>query len=115
MMVLILALLLSGLAGSFVIHYLKNFLLREKTSFRPDWDGIAERVFITYFIAASLLPWALIPLTIILKICYRIFRLSTSPDINQGNAFQKVLLKSELSLDFLLSPLIAILVGIIFK
>lgn len=107
------------LGGTFFIHYLKNFLLKEKISFALDWDGMLERLCITYILVTSLQLWLFIPLIIALKVLYRIAVLALVPGLGQTRepaaASQKVLLKSELALDLLLSPFFAILVGVILR
>jgi hypothetical protein len=116
---LVLILLLSTLGGTFILHYLKNFLLKERIKFRLDWDGILERLCLTYIIAAALDLWLLIPIVIILKAAFRLYLLGLIPGLLQtqepGSASQKVLLKAELAFDLFLSPAFAILVGVVFR
>jgi len=116
---LALILILSTLGGTFILHYLKNFLLKERRKFRLDWDGIIERLCITYIIIAAPAYWLIIPLIILIKAIFRLFLLGFIPGIAQttepGAASQKVLLKAELAFDLFLSPAFAILVGVIFK
>jgi hypothetical protein len=116
---LALILLLSSLGGTIILHSLKDFFLEEKIKFRPDWDGLLERVVITCIIVAFPARWLIIPVVIALKSLFRLFLLGYLPGIGRttepGAAAQKVLLKSELAFDLLLSPAFAILVGFIFK
>ncbi len=116
---LVLILLLSTLGGTFFLHYLKNFLLKERIKFYLDWDGILERLCLTYIIAAALDLWIFIPIVIILKSIFRLSLLGFFPGITQssepGAASQKVLLKAELAFDLLLSPAFALLVGVVFR
>ena len=116
---LLLALSLSTLGGTFLLHYLKNFLLKERIKFHLDWDGLLERLGITYIIMAAFHFWILIPLLILLKALLRLAILGFIPGISQtaepGGASQKVLLKAELAFDLLLSPAFAILVGVLLK
>ena len=112
-------LLFSTLGGTFILHYLKNFLLKERIKFRLDWDGILERLCLTYIMAEAIQLWIFIPIVIILKSIFRLFLLGLLPGIAQTNepgaASQKVLLKAELAFDLFLSPAFAILVGVVFR
>jgi hypothetical protein len=116
---LLFILLLSSFGGVFLLHYLKNFLLKERRKFYLDWDGLLERLCITYIIIALPDLWMLIFLIIALKALVRLLLLGFVPGIAQtrepGAASQKVLLKSELAFDLFLSPAFAILIGVIFK
>ena len=116
---LLLILILSTFGGTFLLHYLKNYILKEKIKFRCDWDGLLERLCITYIIMESFNFWIFIPFIIALKMLFRLVLLGFIPGINQsadaGAAPQKVLLKAELGFDLFLSPAFAILVGVIFK
>ena len=116
---LVLTLLLSTLGGTFVLHYLKNFLLKERRKFYLDWDGILERMCIAYIILAALQFWIFIPIVIALKSIFRLSLLGFIPAIARsnepGSASQKVLLKAELAFDVFLSPAFAILVGVVFR
>lgn len=115
----ILALFISTLGGTFILHYLKNFILKEKVKFRLDWDGLLERLCITYIIIAASNFWMFIPLIIALKSIFRLTLLGFIPGLLRSNepgiSSQKVLLKAELAFDLLLSPAFAILIGVIFK
>jgi hypothetical protein len=119
MLRLTLILALSTLGGTFLLHYLKNFLLKEKRSFELDWDGLLERLCLTYIILESPQFAALIPLVILLKAVYRVSLLVLAPGISRteepGAAAQKVLLKAELAFDLFLSPAFAILIGVLFR
>ncbi|MDD5594362.1 MAG: hypothetical protein PHG97_06460 [Candidatus Margulisbacteria bacterium] len=108
---------ISAFGGAFLIFYLKNFLLEEKDKFALDWDGMIERLLITYLIFTPGLFW-LIPAVIIAKISVRLVALgffSALLKINEpGIVAQKVKFKAELALELFLSPAFAILVGIVF-
>jgi hypothetical protein len=108
----------SALGGSFVIHYLKNFLLEEKLPFGWDWDGMAERLLITYLITAAQQWLYIIPAVIGLKVVLRLILIGFAGSLfkrsEPGVASQKVTLKAELAFDLILSPAIAILVGVLF-
>ena len=112
-------LIFSSIGGNFLIHYLKNFLLREKLKFRPDFDGWLERPGITFVLLQAQPFWILIPLIIALKWGYRLLLLGIIPGIikreEPGAVAQKVLLKGELAFDLILSPALAILIGTILK
>ncbi len=116
---LTLILLFSTLGGTIILHFLKNFLLKERRKFHLDWDGLLERLCITYIILAAFHFWMFIPLIILIKALFRLSLLGFFPGISQstepGTASQKVLLKAELTFDLLLSPAFAILVGVVFK
>jgi hypothetical protein len=119
MLRLILVLLFSGLGGVFILHYLKNFFLEEKTKLKPDWDGFLERALITFLVLSAPNLWPLIPVLIAAKVFCRLWLLGSIPAILKSNepgaAFQKVLFKSELAFDLLLSPAFAILLGAVFR
>lgn len=112
-------LLFSSFGGAALLHFLKNFLLQERAKFRLDWDGVLERLLISYIILAAPALAALIPLAILAKALFRLFLIGLIPGIAQssepGSASQKVLLKAELAYDLLLSPAFAILVGVLFR
>lgn len=113
-----LALLISTFGGTILLHYLKNFLLKERLKFHLDWDGLLERLCITYIILYSLNLWFFIPLIILAKLSLRIYLLKSISGITQseepGIVAQKVLYKSELAFDLLVSPAFAILIGVLF-
>src|SRR3989338_7808380 len=100
---LILALFLSTLGGTVVVHYLKNFLFKGKTKLRPDGDGLIERCLITYLLVANQTFIFLIPVIVILKILFRIFSIGIFENLSQrtepGLVWQKVRLKGELAFD----------------
>ncbi len=100
---------IAAFGGSYLIYYLTNFLLEEKAKFYFDWDGVAERALIAYLVMT---PGRLyfIPLVVLAKIAVRLFTLGYLPDISA----QKVKLKSELALELFLSPLFAIVIGLVF-
>jgi hypothetical protein len=116
---LALILLFSSFGGTFLLHYLKNFLLKERKKIQFDWDGLLERLCITYIIIAQPQLWLLVPVIIVLKALSRLLLLGIFPGLAQTNepgaASQKVLLKSELAFDLFLSPALAILAGVIFQ
>jgi len=110
--------LVSALGGAFFLHYLKNFLLKENRKFRWEWDGIVERGLITYFLVTN--RWlVLIPVIILIKIFFRLSFIGFFNNLAKigepGTVPQKVILKSELAFDLLLSPAFAILIGMIFQ
>lgn len=107
----------SAFGGTLLIHYLKNFLLKEKMAFAWDGDGLIERTIITYLVISD--RWLfLIPIVIILKIIFRLSLIGFFENLTRINApgtvSQKVRLKAELAFDLILSPAFAILVGVIF-
>ena len=116
---LLFALLLATLGGSLLIHWLRNFILVEKSPFQFEWDSLLERLCLSYIMINALQFWPLIPVIIILKLSYRLFQLGSKMTISTsdepGNAWQKVLFKTELSFDLFLSPAWAILIGVIFQ
>ena len=116
---LALPLIIATIGGTCLLHFIKNFLLKERVKFHLDWDGILERLGITYIIIAIPNFWLIIPAIIILKALFRLSLLGFIPGISRTNepgaSAQKVLLKSELAFDLFLSPALAILVGVIFK
>lgn len=109
---------ISALGGSFFLHYLKNFTLKEKMPFSWDWDGLIERTLITYLIIFARGLLFLIPVVIAVKIILRLILIgffANLAKVNEpGTVYQKVTLKAELAFDLLFSPAFAILVGVIF-
>ena len=109
---------ISAFGGTFLLHYLKNFILQETYSFSWDWDGLVERTLITFIIIATHHVLYLIPFIIIAKIIFRLSLIGYLGSLikisEPGVASQKVRLKADLAFDLLLSPAIAILVGVIF-
>ncbi|MFA4844127.1 MAG: hypothetical protein WC632_04160 [Candidatus Margulisiibacteriota bacterium] len=107
----------AAFGGSIFLHYLKNFLLKEEATLTFDWDGVIERALIAYCFATGRWLWA-VPLIIIVKIIYRLALLGFSSrwlrSNEPGAVSQKVNLKTELALDLFLSPLFAIVVGVVF-
>jgi len=109
---------IAAFGGAFLLHYLKNFLLKEKLRFSWDWDGVLERGLIAGTIVFFPDRLYFIPLIIIIKIAGRLLWLGFAAGLTRVNepaiAYQKVLLKTELALDLFVSPLFAILCGMIF-
>jgi hypothetical protein len=116
---LTLALLLSSLGGTIILHYLKNYFLREKLRLRWDWDGLVERALISALIIRLPQYLWLVPLIILIKVFIRLFWLQKSANLlaqaEPGIVSQKVLYKSELAFDLIISPALAILVGVTFR
>jgi hypothetical protein len=108
---------IAAFGGSFLIYYLTNFLLQEKARFAFDWDGVIERAAVAYLVMTPKLLF-LIPVVILLKVACRLIALGFLSSLlkrsEPGVAAQKVTLKAELALELFLSPVFAILVGIIF-
>jgi hypothetical protein len=113
------ALLLSTFGGSIILHFLKNFFLQEKIKFRFDWDGILERLCISYILIWAIDLWLFIPIIILTKLLVRLHLLNSISRITQskdpGAASQKVIYKAELTFDVFVGPALAILVGVIFR
>lgn len=100
---------IAAFGGSFLIYYLTNFLLEEKAKFSFDWDGVAERALIAYLVMTPGWLYA-IPFVVLAKIAARLLSLRYLPEISA----QRVKLKSELALELFLSPLFAVVVGLVF-
>ena len=119
MLRLILVALVTTLGGNLLLHFLRNFSLQEKRKIHLEADALVERLLITLIIINYKELWFLILAIIIVKIVYRFYRLGLISQLFQnqepGTAFQKVILKTELAFDLLLSPTFAILVGAIFR
>jgi hypothetical protein len=109
---------IAAFGGAFLLHYLKNFLLKEKLKFSWDWDGVLERGLIAGLIVFFPAWLYLLPLVIIVKVAGRLLRLALSAGLAKVDepaiAYQKVSMKADLALDLFVSPLFAILVGMIF-
>ncbi|MBN3032551.1 MAG: hypothetical protein JW873_00455 [Candidatus Saganbacteria bacterium] len=107
---------IAAFGGSFLIHYLNNFLLQEKAGFAFDWDGVAERALIAACLLKAAPLWWL-PLIIMVKIAGRVAALGFLPLFKAGEPGlvpQKVKTKAELALELCLSPLFALVVGVVF-
>ena len=108
----------SAFGGTILIHYLRNFFLAEKLPVAWDWDGLIERGVISYLILAAPAWLFFIPAVVLLKLLVRLAGLALAGGISRvnepGAAFQKVTLKAELAFELILSPVFAILVGVIF-
>jgi hypothetical protein len=107
----------AAFGGSILLHYIKNLLLKEEAPLAFDWDGVIERGLIAYCFVTGQWLWA-VPLIIVSKIIYRLALLGFSSrwlrSNEPGAVSQKVSLKAELALDLFLSPLFAIVVGVVF-
>ncbi len=115
---LLLALVLSSLGGTFLLHYLKNFFLEEKVKFAWDWDGWLERLSLTWVLIQAPGYWPVIPAIILLKVFYRLTLIGSHFKIGrvtEGLSPQKVLFKGELAFDLIVSPLFAVLVGALLR
>ncbi|MBN2058083.1 MAG: hypothetical protein JW782_04760 [Candidatus Saganbacteria bacterium] len=116
---LTLALAMSVVGVSLLLHFLKNFFLKEKLRFSFDWDGMLERLCLTYIIMYRGDLWLLAPVIILLKVLFRISHLGFSPALaandEPGNVFQKVLFKAELAIDLFLSPALAVFIGVVLR
>ena len=109
----------SSVGGAFFLHYFKLFILREKVPFSFDWDGMIERAAITYvYCAADFWAFALIPVIILVEGFWRVSLVSYKNSLfghnEPGALLQQLLFKMDLGTDLLVSPLFAILVGMIF-
>ena len=112
-------LLFSTFGGSLLLQFLRGFLLKEPLRFRPDWDGLLERLCLTYIIIAAPQFWLFIPLIILIKAAFRFYSIGYLKNIAEsrepGAVSQKVLFKSELAFDLLASPAFAIIVGVLAR
>ena len=68
MLRLILAILFAALGGTLLLHYLKNFCLKEKVKLHLDWDGVLERIFITGIALKAPDMWPIILLIITIRV-----------------------------------------------
>jgi hypothetical protein len=108
---LLLALVLSSLGGTILLYYLKNFFLEEKAKFAWGWAGFLERLLITYILLAFGQFWPLIPIIILIKVIYRL----TGFRLVNGLVSQNVLAKGELAFDLIVSPAVAIVIGVALR
>lgn len=116
---LFLILLFSTFGGSLLLQFLRGFLLKEPFRFRLDWDGLLERLCLTYIILAAPQFWLFIPIIILIKTVSHLYSIGYLKNIAEsrepGAVSQKVLFKSELAFDLLASPAFAILVGVLAR
>ena len=113
-------LLIAALVGEFIIYILKRLLVSEKSRFSFDVSGIVERVALPAVILAGGWYNALIPVIVIIRALY--FASGSFGGIaniinreEPAVEFQKIRLKSELSISLLASPALGILFGILAK
>jgi len=104
---------ISSVGGALFLHYLKNFLLEEKTPFAWDWDGLVERPIITLFIILGGYWLYYIPSVVLLKLVGRLLILRLPKILGKIDS-QKARLRSEFAFDLIVSPIFAILIGVIF-
>ncbi|HVN67333.1 MAG TPA: hypothetical protein VMT55_03100 [Candidatus Sulfotelmatobacter sp.] len=109
---------IAAFGGAFILHYLKNYLLKEKLKFSWDWDGVVERGLIAGLFVFYPAWLILVPLIVIIKIAGRLLWLGLTGGLAKVDepaiAYQKVSIKEDLALDLFVSPLFAIIIGMIF-
>lgn len=115
---IILSLLISVFGGTFLLYFLKKSLVDEKLAFSFDLSGMLERFFITLLFFGPTPLILLLPLIVGIK-AFHILQLKKLSSLVRREepslSYQKVKIKSLLGIDLLLSPLLAILVGMVAK
>lgn len=118
---LIIALIFAALCGDLIIHWLKIFLVNPHSRFSFDISGIIERTALILLIAIGGIYMTLLPVVVAIRV---VFLLDKGKFIRFADIlkreepaveFQKVRLKSEISLSLVLSPFLGILLGILAK
>ena len=110
----ILSVAVLSLLGSLIVYLLKRFFISPTPVFIPDWDGIFERTIIINSILFGLV--FIIPITIITRVIIYFFMRKPSEVILRKaptNEFQKTKTKMEFGLDLFVSPLFAIICGLV--
>jgi hypothetical protein len=113
------AVLVSAFGGLAFVYFIKKYLIETSMRLRHDVPGVAERMLITLFTFMGGPYLWLIPFVILIKGAVLMFGLSGLADFlsreEPSLAYQRVRLKASLAVDLILSPAIAILVGILLK
>jgi len=113
------AVLISAFGGLFFAYYIKKKLTETSAGLHLDIPGIAERTLITLFTFIGGPYLWFIPLVILMKGAVLMFGLSGLAGLlsreEPSLAYQRVKLKSSLAVDLILSPAIAVLIGILFR
>jgi len=118
---MIAAIFLASAGGEIALHYLKKLLVSEKTAFSFDVTGFIERPAIACAILAGRHYYWAIPFIIILRAFFFAGKGTYEKIaciINREEPaieFQKIRLKSEISVPLVCSPLIGILIGSLAK
>jgi|GEM_PF-370363 len=112
----------STYGSSFVLYYIKTTFIDKQIFYRRDKDGMIERGIV---FSLLLLPWQLfllIPVIVGIRILYYLNFTSHFKEwvdiikrIEPSVEYQKVKLKSYLTVDLVGSPVLAVLIGIFLK
>lgn len=108
------AILLATLGVSIFLYFTKNFL-GLNPAFFWDWDGLVERALLVYIIRTQTMVWVLVPLIILSRIIIYLIahgHLEFLKEDEPGALFQRVKIKSEMLVDVIASPLIAVILSI---
>jgi len=108
--------LLASTVGVSIFLNLLFFALRIRRAEKIDWDGLAERFFIVLLFSAGTIGYLIIPPVIIGRV---IFYLNSRGDLwfvrkdEPAVEMQKSQFKTEMLLELILSPALAILICLI--
>jgi len=113
------ALIVSAVGGAGGIYYAKKQLADASEKFKLDVIGIFERLLVTGSVAVGGKLLLLVPVVIAIKIVFYLSGLRKWSDIlsrkEPAMAYQKVKLKADLALELIISPLFAVIVGLILR
>ena len=117
----ILAVVFAAIGGDFMIFLLKKILISPKFRFSVDISGIIERIILILLIDVGGTYLFLLPVVISIRALFVLEKgnFIKFADILKREEpaveFQKIRLKSEISLSLVLSPFLGILLGILAK
>ncbi len=111
--------LISAIGGLFFLYLIKKKVTETSAGLRPDLPGIAERALVTVFtVLGGPYLWLIVPV-ILIKGAVLVLGLSGLTGLlsreEPSLAYQKVKLKENLGVDLILSPALAVLVGILSR
>jgi len=117
----ILAIVFASIGGDFIIYLLKIMLISPKFRFLVDVSGIIERIVLILLIAVGGTYLVLLPVVIAIRALFVLEKgnFIRFADILKREEpaveFQKIRLKSEISLSLVLSPFLGIILGLLAK
>jgi len=118
----LIGLIISTYGSSFILYYIKTTFVDRKILYRRDWDGMLERGVITLLMLGGWKFILIIPVIVAVRIFYYLSFASHPKEwsdiikrIEPPFEYQKIKLKSYLSIDLIGSPILAVLVGIFLK
>ncbi len=115
-------LIIGTYGGSFIIYYLKRDFVDERALYRRDIDGMIERLIIMLLFILNGPLFFLIPVVSAIRIIFYLLIIARLKELRgiiiraePSISYQRVKLKSNIIIDLAVSPLFAVIIGIIFK